>query len=107
MSMALTIREKVSLAQYTTLKVGGVADYMTEVGSEEEVWAHIRRHDVPYNQLYEEGYRSIGCAPCTRPVVAGEDARAGRWWWETAAASECGIHFTPEGKLVRIREEAA
>ena len=75
--------------------------------SEGEVWAHIRRHDVPYNQLYEEGYRSIGCAPCTRPVVAGEDARAGRWWWETAAASECGIHFTPEGKLVRIREEAA
>ena len=75
--------------------------------SEEEVWAHIRRHDVPYNQLYDEGYRSIGCAPCTRPVVAGEDARAGRWWWETAAASECGIHFTPEGKLVRIPEEAA
>lgn len=74
---------------------------------EEEVWAHIRRHDVPYNQLYDEGYRSIGCAPCTRPVVAGEDARAGRWWWETAVASECGIHITPGGKLVRIREEAA
>jgi len=73
--------------------------------SEEEVWAHIRRHDVPYNALYDQGYRSIGCAPCTRPVVAGEDARAGRWWWEAQAAGECGIHFAPDGKLVR--EKAA
>jgi phosphoadenosine phosphosulfate reductase len=69
--------------------------------SEDEVWAHIRRYDVPYNPLYDQGYRSIGCAPCTRPVVAGEDARAGRWWWESRAASECGIHFSPDGKLIR------
>ena len=73
--------------------------------SEEEVWAYIRRYEVPYNPLYDQGYRSIGCAPCTRPVVAGEDARAGRWWWEAAGASECGIHFAPDGKLVR--EKAA
>ena len=77
--------------------------------SEAEVWTHIRRYDVPYNPLYDQGYRSIGCAPCTRPVVAGEDARAGRWWWEaqtrSGARSECGIHFPPDGKLVR--EEAA
>ena len=69
--------------------------------SEEDVWAHIRRYEVPYNPLYDQGYRSIGCAPCTRPVVAGEDARAGRWWWETAGASECGIHFSPDGKIIR------
>jgi phosphoadenosine phosphosulfate reductase len=69
--------------------------------SEDEVWAHIRRYDVPTNPLYQQGYRSIGCAPCTRPVVAGEDARAGRWWWEIKAAAECGIHFSPDGKLVR------
>jgi phosphoadenosine phosphosulfate reductase len=69
--------------------------------SEDEVWAHIRRHDVPYNPLYDQGYRSIGCAPCTRPVVSGEDPRAGRWWWESTSASECGIHFSPDGKLVR------
>lgn len=75
--------------------------------SEDEVWDHIRRYDVPYNQLYEQGYRSIGCAPCTRPVVAGESARAGRWWWETGAASECGIHVAPDGKLVRERQAAA
>jgi phosphoadenosine phosphosulfate reductase len=60
--------------------------------SEEEVWAYIRAHDVPYNRLYDQGYRSIGCAPCTRPVVAGEDARAGRWWWEDAGKKECGLH---------------
>jgi len=73
--------------------------------SEAEVWDHIGRHEVPYNPLYDQGYRSIGCAPCTRPVVAGEDARAGRWWWEVRSASECGIHFSPDGKLVR--EETA
>lgn len=60
--------------------------------SEDEVWSYIRAHDVPYNRLYDQGYRSIGCAPCTRPVVAGEDARAGRWWWEAAGRKECGLH---------------
>jgi len=75
--------------------------------NEDEVWAHVKRYDVPYNPLYDQGYRSIGCAPCTRPVVAGEDARAGRWWWETAAARECGIHFAPDAKVIRIREQSA
>jgi len=74
--------------------------------SEEEVWAYVRSNGVPYNPLYDQGYRSIGCAPCSRPVVAGEDVRAGRWWWETAGASECGIHFSPGGKLVRSKETA-
>jgi phosphoadenosine phosphosulfate reductase len=69
--------------------------------SEDEVWAYARRHDVPYNALYDQGYRSIGCAPCTRPVVAGEDARAGRWWWEAGGASECGIHFSSDAKVIR------
>lgn len=74
--------------------------------SEDDVWTYIRAHGVPYNPLYDQGYRSIGCAPCTRPVVAGEDARAGRWWWEAGAASECGLHVSPTGKLVRSRETA-
>jgi phosphoadenosine phosphosulfate reductase len=60
--------------------------------SEQDVWDYVRAHDVPYNRLYDQGYRSIGCAPCTRPVVAGEDARAGRWWWEAAGKKECGLH---------------
>jgi len=61
--------------------------------SEAEVWAYIRRYEVPYNPLYDQGYRSIGCAPCTRPVVVGEDLRAGRWWWEPSEKKECGMHL--------------
>jgi len=60
--------------------------------SEAEVWQYLRANDVPYNRLYDQGYRSIGCAPCTRPVLPGEDVRAGRWWWELAEHRECGIH---------------
>ena len=71
--------------------------------SEDEVWTYIRENEVPYNPLYDQGYRSIGCAPCSRPVVAGEEPRAGRWWWEVRAENECGIHFSPTGKIVRER----
>lgn len=60
--------------------------------SEEQVWDYVREHQLPYNALYDQGYRSIGCAPCTRPVVTGEDPRAGRWWWELAEQKECGLH---------------
>jgi phosphoadenosine phosphosulfate reductase len=80
------------------MKFNPLADW-----SEAEVWEHIGRYEVPYNPLYDQGYRSIGCAPCTRPVVAGEDARAGRWWWEAGGASECGIHFSPDGKIIRAK----
>ena len=74
--------------------------------SDGDVWGYIRQFDVPVNPLHEQGYPSIGCAPCTRPVAAGEDARAGRWWWESEVASECGIHFSPDGKLVRAKAQA-
>jgi phosphoadenosine phosphosulfate reductase len=57
-----------------------------------EVWEHIRRHDVPYNCLHDEGFPSIGCAPCTRAVQPGEHPRAGRWWWEAPEQKECGLH---------------
>jgi phosphoadenosine phosphosulfate reductase len=56
---------------------------------------------VPVHPLYAQGYTSIGCAPCTRAIAPGEDARAGRWWWELAAHKECGIHFGPDGKVRR------
>lgn len=71
--------------------------------SEEDVWAYLRAFDAPYNALYEQGYRSIGCAPCSRPVVAGEDVRAGRWWWEQPESKECGLHVGPDGNLVRSK----
>jgi phosphoadenosine phosphosulfate reductase len=60
--------------------------------SEREVWDYLRSRDVPYNPLHDHGFRSIGCAPCTRPTAAGEDLRAGRWWWENAQSKECGLH---------------
>lgn len=69
--------------------------------SNEEVWSYVRRHDVPYHDLYDQGYTSIGCAPCTRATSDGEDARAGRWWWETDASKECGIHVSPNGAMRR------
>jgi len=63
--------------------------------SEEDVWAYIRANAVPYNALHDGGYRSIGCAPCTRAVEPGEDVRAGRWWWENPEHKECGLHRRP------------
>lgn len=58
----------------------------------EEVWSYINQHNVPYNSLHDKGFISIGCAPCTRAVRAGEDFRAGRWWWEDQSKKECGLH---------------
>lgn len=63
--------------------------------TEQEVWAYIHANDVPYNKLHARGYPSIGCAPCTRAVAAGEHLRAGRWWWESADTKECGLHLKP------------
>jgi phosphoadenosine phosphosulfate reductase len=63
--------------------------------TEDRVWAYIREHAVPYNALHDKEFRSIGCAPCTRPVAPGEDVRAGRWWWEQPEHRECGLHNRP------------
>jgi len=71
--------------------------------SEEDVWTYIRARQVPYNALHDHGYRSIGCAPCTRAVEPGEDIRAGRWWWESADHKECGLHRRPVG-FMRVVE---
>lgn len=56
-----------------------------------EVLDYIKEFNVPYNTLHDKGFISIGCAPCTRAIEPGEDARAGRWWWE-ASHKECGLH---------------
>ncbi len=58
-----------------------------------DVWAYVRRNDVPVNVLHDRGYPSIGCWPCTSPVAAGEDARAGRW--RDQQKTECGLHARP------------
>ena len=59
----------------------------------DQMMNYITKNNVPYNFLHDKGYISIGCAPCTRAIEPGEDARAGRWWWETSQ-KECGLHTT-------------
>jgi len=78
------------------VKISPLADWTAA-----EVEEYIRAHDVPVHPLYARGYKSIGCAPCTRPVMPGEGDRAGRWWWEQEARKECGIHFAPDGSVER------
>ena len=75
---------------------GGIARVAPLAGwSKSQVWDYIREHDLPYHSLYDQGYTSIGCAPCTRATAAGEDERAGRWWWEQDGVKECGLHWRP------------
>ena len=82
------------------VKVNPLADW-----DEDRVWNYIKENDVPYSALYDQGYTSIGCAPCTRPLEPGEDSRAGRWWWEIGVDKECGIHFNPvAGKFEPVRQ---
>lgn len=59
-----------------------------------DVWHYIATEQIDYNPLHDAFYPSIGCAPCTRAIAAGEDQRAGRWWWEQDSAKECGLHVS-------------
>jgi phosphoadenosine phosphosulfate reductase len=70
-----------------TVKLNPLADW-----TREQVWAYARANAVPIHPLYEQGYTTIGCAPCTRAVLPGEEERAGRWWWEADPDKECGLH---------------
>jgi phosphoadenosine phosphosulfate reductase len=69
------------------IKINPLADWTWK-----QVWDYIKSNNLPYNKLYDKNYKSIGCAPCTRPVFPWEDPRAGRWWWEISN-KECGLHF--------------
>ena len=95
------------------VKVNPVADWTLD-----RVRGYIRQHDVPYHELFDHGYTSIGCAPCTRAVLPGEPERAGRWWWEQDTDKECGIHCSVqllgtktdgdrETERAALREEAS
>jgi phosphoadenosine phosphosulfate reductase len=75
------------------IKLNPIADWSSDM-----VWNYIHNNSIPYNALHAKGFPSIGCEPCTRAVQPGEDPRAGRWWWENAAAKECGLHFDPTKK---------
>lgn len=71
--------------KFDLVKVSPLANW-----SKKDVWKLITDHDIPYNPLHDQGYASIGCRPCTRPVLIGEDERAGRW--SGSAKTECGLH---------------
>lgn len=69
----------------------------------DQVWDYIRQNQVPYNELHDKNYPSIGCDPCTRAVLLGEDPRAGRWWWELDPNSkECGLHVVKTATGLRL-----
>jgi phosphoadenosine phosphosulfate reductase len=93
-------RAAVAILEYDAanglMKLNPLADWR-----DDDVWAYLKRFDVPVNALHARGFPSIGCAPCTRAVQPGEDPRAGRWWWEQAETRECGLHVAPDGRLVR------
>jgi len=70
----------------------------------EDVLNYLKNHNVPYNELHDKGFLSIGCAPCTRAVKEGEDIRAGRWWWESKDKKECGLHVE-QSEDVKVKIE--
>ena len=72
---------------YGLIKVNPLFDW-----SLDDVMNYLKEKNVPYNSLHDQGYISIGCAPCTRAVKPGDDFRAGRWWWEDNSGKECGLH---------------
>lgn len=79
-------------ADHQVAKISPLADW-----SRTQVERYVAENGVPYNPLHDQGFPSVGCAPCTRAVRAGEPERAGRWWWEAEAKKECGLHGRPGG----------
>lgn len=69
------------------------------IWKEREVWQYLALYGVPVNPLYGEGYRSLGCAPCTK-ITNDENERAGRWIGTSKCGGECGIHTRPLKKNV-------
>ena len=72
-----------------------------------DVWHYIATRRVDYNPLHDQFYPSIGCAPCTRAIALGEDFRAGRWWWETEDAKECGLHAKTHSDATSLSAQPA
>lgn len=76
-------------AAHNNYKINPLANWTFE-----QVQSFVKENEIPYNELHDKGYPSLGCAPCTRAIKPGEDIRAGRWWWEgDPDAKECGIHI--------------
>lgn len=60
--------------------------------TEQDIWAYAEQFNLPFNDLYHQGYPSIGCEPCSKAIRINENIRAGRWWWENQDTKECGLH---------------
>jgi phosphoadenosine phosphosulfate reductase len=91
-------RGRIALVEADTNK--GIAEPLVKLNpladwTSAQVWEYIRAYGVPYNELHDQGFVSIGCEPCTRPLRPGEHERAARWWWEDATKRECGLHLSP------------
>lgn len=76
-----------STSEHTLVKFNPLLNWTSA-----QVWDYIEAYQVPYNPLHQHGFISIGCEPCTRPVLPNQHERAGRWWWEDSAKKECGLH---------------
>jgi phosphoadenosine phosphosulfate reductase len=76
--------------EHDLVKVNPIADWTLE-----RLEAYLAANDVPVSPLHARGFPSIGCQPCTRAILPGEDIRAGRWWWELEDGKECGLHDNP------------
>jgi len=76
--------------QFGLFKINPIADWTTG-----RLWDYIKGNNIPYNKLYDRGFTSIGCFPCTRPATDLRDIRSGRWWWEDPGKKECGLHWKP------------
>jgi len=88
-------------AERGLLKANPLFDY-----TRDDVVTYTRANHVPVNALHEQGFVSIGCAPCTRAIKPGEPERAGRWWWESEDKKECGLHVSADGRVSRVKEAA-
>lgn len=71
----------------TLMKYNPLANWTSQ-----DVWDYIRGNNLPYNELHDRGFVSIGCEPCTKPIGPGQHEREGRWWWEEGTKKECGLH---------------
>jgi phosphoadenosine phosphosulfate reductase len=85
-----------STADHPVIKLNPLANW-----SSADVWRYIYDYEVPYNELHMKGFISIGCEPCTRPVLPNQHEREGRWWWEEATIKECGLHAKPSADSTR------
>lgn len=81
--------------EHGLIKINPIVDWPLD-----RLEAYVAAHGIPVNPLHARGFPSIGCQPCTRAVLPGEDIRAGRWWWEDEDGKECGLHNRPLAKEV-------